>query len=121
MLYVSDEQFDLYLESAIESMEAQFGRHFNEVPVIVEENPSELVESKLGNGCQIILGLFQGVPLGKKLYTPASPTQITLYRRNILNSCRDKLELPGLIRKVLVHELGHYLGFSDAQLRDHGY
>ena len=121
-MLISDEQFENYLQLAIDSIVPEFRIHFNEVPIVVEQRPDAKTTSHFGHTSnRLILGLFQGTPLGKQLHSGPHSTQITLYRRNILACCPNAEQLPDLIRKVLVHELGHYMGFSDEQLRDHDY
>lgn len=64
-----------------------------------------------------ILGLFQGVGMAHDAAAPQTgqlPNQIWLYRRPILDYwCEHDETLDGLIRHVLVHEIGHHFGLSD--------
>ena len=117
---VSNEEFDDYVRWAIESVDSEFRAYFAEVPVVVEDEPGDEICGRLGLGKRDwLLGLFQGVPLNRRVEGSGGPSQITLYRKNILKNCPSRQKLPDKIRKVLVHELGHYLGFSEQQLRQH--
>ena len=63
-----------------------------------------------------ILGLYVGVSLDQKsLGDVASDVdQIYLYRRPMLDYWVESGEsLYGLVRHVLIHEIGHHFGFSD--------
>ncbi len=63
-----------------------------------------------------LLGLYHGVGLPfKSVWEPASlPDRIFLYRIPILNYAgRTGEPLDGVIRHVLIHEIGHHFGFSD--------
>lgn len=64
-----------------------------------------------------ILGLFQGVGMAHDAAAPQTgqlPNMIWLYRRPILDYWSEHDEtLDGLIRHVLVHEIGHHFGLSD--------
>lgn len=64
-----------------------------------------------------LLGLFHGVGLAQgAAVTPtgASPNLIWLYRRPILDYWAEHDETLGdVIAHVLIHEIGHHLGFSD--------
>ena len=117
---ISNEEFDRYVRQALETVAPEFRCHFDQVPVIVEDLPDDDLSRKLhlADG-RSLLGLFQGVPLHKTSH-PA-PSQITLYRRNILAHCHNHNQLIRQIRKTVIHELGHYLGFSEQQLRRHKY
>jgi predicted Zn-dependent protease with MMP-like domain len=66
-----------------------------------------------------ILGLFQGPELSHRVgsaHAP-SPTMIFLYRRPILDYWAEHDEpLDHIVRHVLIHEIGHYFGLSDAAM-----
>ncbi len=66
-----------------------------------------------------ILGLYSGVSLNHKSVseTGALPDMIFLYRRPILDYWVETQEpLPDIVRHVLIHEIGHHFGFSDADM-----
>ena len=86
----------------------------------VQDFPDTETVAKLGleNGLQL-LGLFHGAPLSAHLTNMAGPepTRITLYRMPILNFWADSPDdLPAIVRHVLVHEIGHHFGLSDADM-----
>jgi predicted Zn-dependent protease with MMP-like domain len=56
------------------------------------------------------------VPLGEKGtgFTPHDVDMIFLYRRPLLDYwCETEEDLFGLIRHVMIHEIGHHFGLSD--------
>ena len=117
LMEVPNEEFDDYVCRAIESVDTEFRVHLAEVPVIVEDEPGDEVCGRLGlNRKDCLLGLFQGVPISRRVEGAGGPSQITLYRKNILLACPGRRVLADKIRRVLIHELGHYLGFSEKQL-----
>ena len=66
-----------------------------------------------------ILGLYVGVSLDQKSLadTPSDIDRIYLYRRPILDYwCETGEDLYHLVRHVLIHEIGHHFGFSDADM-----
>jgi predicted Zn-dependent protease with MMP-like domain len=66
-----------------------------------------------------LLGLYHGVGLPFKSESdPASlPDKILLYRIPILSYARRTGEpVDRVIRHVLIHEIGHHFGFSDADM-----
>jgi predicted Zn-dependent protease with MMP-like domain len=66
-----------------------------------------------------LLGLFQGVGLPfRSVSTPFEmPNMIWLYRRPILDYWAEHEEtLDAIITHVLVHEIGHHFGLSDADM-----
>jgi predicted Zn-dependent protease with MMP-like domain len=46
------------------------------------------------------------------------PAHIVLYQKNIEAICRNEAEVRQQIRQTLIHELGHYFGMTEEQLKD---
>ena len=66
-----------------------------------------------------LLGLYHGVSLDKKslLDVPQQPDMVFLYRRPLLDEWADSdVTLGEVVTHVLVHEVGHHFGFSDADM-----
>ncbi len=66
-----------------------------------------------------VLGLFQGVglPFRQESAPVQMPNMIWLYRRPILDYWADHDETLGaIVTNVLVHEVGHHFGLSDADM-----
>jgi predicted Zn-dependent protease with MMP-like domain len=86
----------------------------------VEDFPTDEVLSDLGIDSPFdLLGLFQGVSLDKRsVMDPTGlPNAVYLYRRPILDYWADHDDTLGhLVTHVLVHEIGHHFGLSDADM-----
>jgi predicted Zn-dependent protease with MMP-like domain len=69
-----------------------------------------------------ILGLFHGVGLAHDeaiASTGRMPNSITLYRRPILDYWAEHHEaLDAIVAHVLIHEIGHHFGLSDADMEN---
>ena len=66
-----------------------------------------------------LMGLYQGVSLDRKsvMDSGREPDMVFLYRRAILDYWAEGDEtLGGLVTHVLVHEIGHHFGLSDADM-----
>ena len=66
-----------------------------------------------------LTGLYEGVPLTEKSVSdPTGPDIIGLFRRAILDEWtgRGDVTLGDLVAHVLVHELAHHFGWSDADI-----
>ncbi len=95
--------------------------HLEGVVFRVAEFPDAETLESLGMGDDPfgLLGLYQGVSLAEKsgLDVPTEPDMIFLYRRPILDYWADSEEtLDHLVRHVLIHEVGHHFGLSDADM-----
>jgi predicted Zn-dependent protease with MMP-like domain len=65
-------------------------------------------------------GIFDGVPATEKSVWNLSrgPDHIVLYQKNIEAVCSSDDEVCEQVRRTVLHELGHYFGMTEAQLRD---
>ena len=68
----------------------------------------------------LVLGVFQGVPATQKSVFDLStgPNRIVLYQKNIEAVCRNEAEIRHEVRQTVLHELGHYFGMNESQLKD---
>jgi predicted Zn-dependent protease with MMP-like domain len=86
----------------------------------VEDFPTPEVIDAMGLRSRYdLLGLFQGVglPFRSDPVSGQMPNMIWLYRRPILAYWNDRADsLPAIVTHVLVHEIGHHFGFSDADM-----
>jgi predicted Zn-dependent protease with MMP-like domain len=86
----------------------------------VDDFPSEEVLNHMGAESEFdLLGLFQGVglPFRAESAPVQMPNMIWLYRRPILDYWAEHDETLGaIVRHVLVHEIGHHFGLSDADM-----
>lgn len=67
-----------------------------------------------------LTGLYEGIPLTEKsvMDQPTGPDVIWLFRRPILDEWLDRgdVSLGEMVTHVLVHELAHHFGWSDAEI-----
>jgi len=69
---------------------------------------------------RLILGGFHGMPTTKKSIfdLPTGPDYIVLYQKNIEAVSSREAEVREQIRLTVIHELGHYFGMDENQLKD---
>lgn len=98
---------------------APFAAHLADIVLIVEEFADEATLDALGIEDPFELtGLYHGRPLGEKALSSGDlPDRIHLYRRAILDEwCASGVTLEALIAHVVIHEVGHHFGLSDANM-----
>lgn len=105
---------------ALGSIPAALRRMVADVVIRVEEFPDDDVIKEMALPSPFdLLGLYQGVSLDRKsmMDTPEQVDIILLYRRPLLDYwCESGDRLAHLVRHVLIHEIGHHFGFSDAEM-----
>jgi predicted Zn-dependent protease with MMP-like domain len=102
--------FEEIIQTALDSLPAELRERISNVEVVVEDEPP------FG---QPLLGLYQGVPLTRRGtgYNGALPDKITIYRGPLMRHYGDDPEvLTQQIKRVVLHEVAHHFGISDARL-----
>lgn len=106
--------------AAYETIPNALRQHVTDVVIHVMDFPDDGVCRAMGLQSPFdLLGLYQGVPIGDKDSggTPQDVDRIFLYRRPILDFwCEGGDDLVTIVRHVLIHEIGHHFGFSDADM-----
>ncbi len=106
---------------AFAGLPQEFRRLTGDVLIRVADFPEDDVLDDLGIESEFgLLGLFVGVGLAHAPavpYTGQMPNMIWLYRRPILDYWAEHEEtLGGVVTHVLIHEIGHHFGLSDADM-----
>ena len=113
-------EMEAVARAAMARLPERFRRHLGDIVLRVEEVADARTLAALGIDDPLRLsGLYHGRPLGEKssMDSGAMPDEIHLYRRSILAEWRATgVDLDALIEHVLVHEVGHYFGLSDADM-----
>lgn len=113
------EDFAAIAEEALITIPGELTSLVEGVALRVDDFPDDetLTEMDLESPYDL-LGLYTGVPFGEKtLAMAAQPDMIFLYRRPILDYwCDSGEDLTHVIRHVLIHEIGHHFGLSDADM-----
>ncbi len=113
--------FERLAEAAFAGLPEHFRALAGDVILRIDDFPTEDVLDELEAETEFdLLGLFQGIGLPEEGATPATgrlPNMIFLYRRPILDYWAEHEETLGsVITHVLVHEIGHHFGLSDADM-----
>ena len=105
---------------ALAGIPALFKRELGPIVIRVDDFPDEETEAEMGVDSPFdLLGLYRGAPLPRRSISDPRPAidMIFLYRRPILDYwCETGDDLFDVVRHVLIHEIGHHFGFSDADM-----
>ena len=115
------DDFAALADEAFKALPQPFKRMAGEVRMTVEDFGAEEVLDQMGIEDPFDLtGLYQGVNLTDRSVLDPIPhlSQVLLYRRPILDEWAERgdVTLFELITHVLVHEIGHHFGLSDADI-----
>ena len=107
-------------ETALSAIPQELRNLVGGTVMAVEEAPDDEILAEMGmESPWELTGLYRGTPLTQKsvLDLPAEPDTIVLFREPILLEWIETgEELFRLVRNVLIHEIGHHFGLSDADI-----
>lgn len=113
-----DTRFARLVREAINSVPDEFRPYMGNIAVEVEQEPSEetLRQSGVPEG-YTLLGLYRGVPLGKRGVAETAPDIITIYRGPIeRHSGPDPDAIREQVRATTLHELAHHFGMDHDEM-----
>ncbi|HTZ03642.1 MAG TPA: metallopeptidase family protein [Xanthobacteraceae bacterium] len=111
--------FDVLAGAVFRRLPQKFRDLCTDVVIRVDDFPSREVLRHMGAESEFdLLGLFHGIGLPFRAdVTGQMPNMIWLYRRPILDYWADHDETLGdIVKHVLIHEIGHHFGLSDADM-----
>jgi predicted Zn-dependent protease with MMP-like domain len=121
MISISDADFDLAVQAALDAIPDEFHRHLDNVIIEVRDRPNAalLVEHEVPED---LLGLYVGVPLeDKSVDLGGLPDRVLVFRDNLCEMCETRDELVHEIRVTVLHEIGHHFGLDEDRLAELGY
>ncbi len=117
---VTKEEFEELVTDAISSLPKKFKEKMENIVVVIESLPSQelLMEMKIKSPYGL-LGLYRGVPYTRRgiWYRNVMPDKIIIFKKPIEVRCKNKEEIKESVRRVVIHEIGHYFGLGEADLR----
>jgi predicted Zn-dependent protease with MMP-like domain len=101
--------FDEIVERALRRIPAVFRKRLDNVAIVVEQDPPR----------PGLLGLYQGRPLTRRGVADGfvMPDQITIYQSTHERLARDEEHLEQMVADTVWHEIAHYFGMDEAQVR----
>ena len=115
------EEFEALAQLSLEALPEKFVKRAQDLVVRVTDFPrQEFLDSLQIEDPYELTGLYEGIPLTEKssLEQAVQPDIIYLFRHPILHEwlTRGNQTLGDLVLHVMVHELAHHFGWSDADI-----
>jgi predicted Zn-dependent protease with MMP-like domain len=116
----TQEEFEIAAQEVWDGLPAEFREVVGNLAIRIDDfaSPATLRQMRIGNAYNL-LGLYHGVGLPFKSVSalPYGPDMIFLYRIPILAFAHGRGDpVRDVIAHVLIHEIGHHFGFSDADM-----
>ena len=125
------ERFEELVDEAVEGLPDEFAARLDNIDVVVRAYPSRKTLREMGLlGRGTLLGLYQGVPQTERTtaYGNVMPDRILIFREPVLDEADAQCDpqapeeefedvVRAVIRRTVLHEIGHHFGLSDEDLR----
>jgi predicted Zn-dependent protease with MMP-like domain len=112
--------FDRLVAEAYKKIPRRFRRRLQNVAILVEDEPTpaQLARNRVPRG-GTLLGLYEGRPLpARSVFEPfAMPDRITIFQGPHERIARSPEHLVKLVEDTIWHEVAHYFGMDEAQVR----
>jgi len=116
----SPAEFEAIARDALARLPAEFALHTQDLVLAVEEfaDTETLAEMGIDDPFELT-GLFEGIGLTDQSLEMSGqmPNRVRLFRQPILDEwIAEGEDLEHLIAHVVIHEIGHHFGLSDADM-----
>ena len=116
----SADEIEAIARATLAALPREFAGSLGDVVLQVEEFADDATLDSVGVEDPFDLsGIYEGVPLTERSVDQSGmlPERIRLFRRSILDEWASGDEsLEHLVAHVLIHEVGHHFGLSDADM-----
>jgi predicted Zn-dependent protease with MMP-like domain len=113
-------EFEKLVKEGIAEIPKEFLDKIVNVAIVVEDNPTPQQLKKLKvKSNYILFGLYEGIPRTKRWgYGQVSPDKITIFKNPIMSLARSDEEIRQIVKDTIWHEIGHYFGMDEEQVRE---
>ena len=112
--------FEILVQNSLRKLPRKFKKKLANISVEVEDRPSQALLNDMGIRSGTLFGLYQGVPLTQREWNYGNmlPDRIVIYQRTIESVAESPEQIEKIVLDTVIHEIGHYFGFSDQELRE---
>lgn len=113
------ERFSELVDEAVASIPKGFRDKLDNISIIIEPLARPSLAQQMGHNPWGLLGVYQGVPYAGRgpWYGNVLPDRILIFQKPIEQQAHTADAIRKLVREVVIHEVGHYFGLSDDELR----
>ena len=119
---MDNKDFEELILKYVSELPAKFKDGLKNIDIVVDYDSyshKDFSEKKPG---EVTLGLYQGLPYTQKPhYFRNMPDVITIFKKSLDSISANDNELAKNLKKVLLHEIGHYFGLDEKKLKELGY
>lgn len=118
---ISDDAFETLISRAIDDLPQRYIEHLDNVAITYATEPTSEQLTKQGvRENQLLLGLYEGIPLTKRGagYNLVLPDKITIFKNPILMLSRDEADLYERVKRTLWHEIAHHYGLGHGRIHE---
>ncbi len=117
---MSPAEFDRMVSEAYARIPARFRQRMKNIALVVEPEPSaaQLARGRVPTG-STLLGLYEGRPLTERSVFESfrMPDRITIFQGPHERLARTPEELEKMVADTVWHEVAHYFGMDELQVR----
>ncbi|MBN1383770.1 MAG: metallopeptidase family protein [Elusimicrobia bacterium] len=114
------EDFEKIVEKSFGNIPEKFKKILEKehIKIIPREKPPPAIKDRFSG--RIVFGVFVGIPYNKRstFSIAHEPTRIELYKESFERIFSNDEEMKSQIVKTVIHEISHYFGFSEKEIRE---
>jgi predicted Zn-dependent protease with MMP-like domain len=116
-------EFEGLVIDILEKVPGGFKDRLENIDIVIDEHTIQHTEDSGENiSNRVILALYQGVPITKRGgRKPLFPDKITIFKKAMESIYPNRVDLEKNLKRVVLHELGHYFGLDEEKLNHLGY
>ena len=122
---MDDNELKREIAQILDSIPREFRSRLENVAIVVERRPgkNQLKALGLDPHHHTLYGLYEGTPLPERsaTHSPLLPDKITIFSEPLIEDFPDPDELRDQLRATLIHEIAHYFGMDESEIRNLGY
>jgi predicted Zn-dependent protease with MMP-like domain len=112
-------EFEEAIEKALNKVPKKFREILKreDIQVLAREEVPDVLQHRYKG--RLLFGIFTGVPYNRRsmFNIQMEPTRIELYKSSFEIAFSNLGDMEEQIVKTVIHEIGHYFGFSEKELR----